>query len=188
MTEIWRDIEGYEGWYQVSNYGRVKSLARTVNYGDKSTRTQAEGFLNLRNSGNALNGYFYKSVILCKNKRRKQIKVHRLVAEAFVEKPEGCNVVNHLDNNPSNNAASNLEWTTIVGNNKHRHIQGRSSAPKGAAQGSSFLSEQGIEEIKNLLAGKKHSQQQIADMYQVHQSHISRIKLGKAWAHLSCSG
>ena len=63
MSEIWRDIEGYEGWYQVSNYGRVKSLARTVNYGDKATRTQAEGLLNLRNSGNALNGYFYKTRI-----------------------------------------------------------------------------------------------------------------------------
>jgi len=127
-------------------------------------------------------GKQYLSVVLCKNKARKQAKVHRLVAEVFCNKPLGCDVVNHLDNDPSNNLATNLEWTTIAGNNKHRHVQGRSASLTGEQHGSSLLSEKQVLEIKQLLATGKESQELIAHKYGICQAHVSRIKLGKAWA------
>ena len=182
MTEIWKDIPNYEGWYQVSNLGRVKSLSRTVQYGDKAVRSQAESILNPRKGGPVVAGKQYLSVVLCKNKARKQTKVHRLVAEAFCNQPEGCDVVNHLDNDPSNNLATNLEWTTIAGNNKHRHVQGRSASLKGESHGSAVLSEKQVSEIKQLLAIGKESQEAIAKRYGICQPHVSRIKLSKSWA------
>lgn len=181
MAEIWKDIPGFEGWYQISNLGRVKSLSRTVDYGTRSVRTQKEKILQLRVGGPVVAGKQYYSVILCKNRYRKQHKVHRLVGEAFCHKPDGCEVINHLDNDPTNNAATNLEWTTVIGNNNHRHIQGRSKGPAGDAHGQAKLSSQSLVEIKNLLNAGNLSQQAIADLFGVHQSHVSRIKLGKTW-------
>jgi len=181
--EAWLDIPGYEGWYQVSNKGRVKSLARTVVYGGKSTRSQAEKLLKLRAGGKPVGGVYYVSVILCRNRVRKQFKVHRLVAELFCPKPVGCEVVNHLDNNPANNSASNLEWTTVAGNNLHRHVQGRSCAPVGEANWNSVLTEKDVTAIKELLEQGELSQQEVADRFRITQSHVSKIHLGKAWAH-----
>ena len=97
MKEIWKDIEGYEGKYQVSNMGRVKTL-------------------NYRNSGkeqilhsNPTGGYCI--VGLCKTKR-KTYYIHRLVAAAFVPNPENKPEVNHINHNKRDNRASNLEWVT----------------------------------------------------------------------------
>lgn len=182
MSEIWKDIPGFEGWYQISNLGRVKSLSRTVDYGTSSVRTQKEKILQPRVGGPVVAGKQYHSVILYRNRYREQHKVHRLVGGAFCHKPNGCEVINHLDNDPTNNAATNLEWTTVIGNNKHRHTQGRSKGPAGDAHGQAKLSSQLLVEIKNLLNAGNLSQQVIADRFGVHQSHVSRIKLGKAWA------
>lgn len=95
--EIWKDIQGYEGLYQVSNLGRVKSL----NY----KRTGKERILKPSN-----NGQGYLRVKLCKDGNREQPLVHRLVATVFCENPEGYTEVNHLDENKQNNMADNLEW------------------------------------------------------------------------------
>lgn len=107
MKEIWKDIVGYEGRYQVSDQGRVKSLARQ----DRNGHFRDERILNQqkRNRG-------YMCVHLSKDSNTKWFLVHRLVASAFVPQSEGNEIVNHIDNNPSNNKASNLEWTTYKGN------------------------------------------------------------------------
>ena len=113
--EIWKDIKGYEGLYQVSNLGRVKSLERTVidKIGHKhpikerilKPRTDGRGYLivDLRNG----------------SEKGKNYKVHRLVCEAFHENPENKPCVNHIDENKANNVASNLEWCTYEENNNH---------------------------------------------------------------------
>lgn len=99
MNEIWKDIVGYEGLYQVSNLGRVKSL----NYG----KSGKEGLLKPKTRKNG-----YLEIGLRKEKKSKYILVHRLVALAFVDGYEEGLVVNHIDENKQNNVWTNLEWVT----------------------------------------------------------------------------
>ena len=97
--EIWRDIKGYEGRYQVSNMGRVKSLERT--FIDKTGRKQLKKELILRLCPDS---YGYLQVTLYDDSgKRKNIFVHRLVCEAFYENPENKPCVNHIDENKANN-------------------------------------------------------------------------------------
>ena len=97
--EIWKDIKGYEGLYQISNKGRVKSL----NY----RRTGKEKILISSDDGKG-----YLCVKLCKNNKIKNHKIHRLVAQAFLPNPDNLPEVNHQDTNTSNNCVENLEWCT----------------------------------------------------------------------------
>lgn len=97
-NEEWRDIKGYDGKYQISNTGRVKS----IDY--RNTGTSKELSLKCNR------GYF--EVELCKDGKGKFFKVHRLVAIAFLPNPQNLPCVNHKDENPSNNHVDNLEWCT----------------------------------------------------------------------------
>lgn len=105
--EYWRNIEGYEGLYQVSNLGRVKSLGRVSVYKDGRKKVLHERILH-----NFLSDQGYYHVMLCKNGETKRFKVHRLVAMAFIANPDNLPVVNHKDENPQNNVVENLEWCT----------------------------------------------------------------------------
>lgn len=123
MNEVWKDIKGYEGVYQVSNHGRVRSLNHSVvqmNNGTLCKRLYKGRVLTQRTSNGG-----YKRVHLSNGKNNKWYSVHRLVAFAFCEKPDGNDIVNHIDNNPDNNRAENLEWTTYKGNMQHASKQGR---------------------------------------------------------------
>ena len=102
--EIWKDIEGYEGLYQVSNQGRVKSLERKVDNGH-CIRTVPERILKPNKTKKG-----YQLVNLWKEGKIKRMSVHRLVAKAFLPNPENLPQVNHKDENPSNNHVDNLEW------------------------------------------------------------------------------
>lgn len=92
MGQRWRDIKGYEGLYQVSNEGSVRSIKRGVV--KKST---------IQNTGYLINS-------LCKNGKKKMKRTHRLVAEAFIPNPYNLSQVNHKDENKTNNHVDNLEW------------------------------------------------------------------------------
>lgn len=102
--EEWRDIEGYEGLYQVSNKGRVKSLDKYVDnrWGTKQF-VKGKVLTNVKTQG-----YWY--VGLNKNGKYKRHRIHRLVAEAFIPNPNNLLEVNHKDENPDNNTVENLEW------------------------------------------------------------------------------
>lgn len=106
--EIWRDIKNYEGLYQVSNIGRVKSLERM--FINKRGRKQHIKERILK-PGTNHNGYFYVSLSDDRGKA-KGFLVHRLVCEAFHENPKDKPCVNHIDENKTNNTATNLEWCT----------------------------------------------------------------------------
>ena len=101
MNEIWKDIDGYNGKYQVSNYGRVKSLK----YGKEKILIQVK----------MKNGYLY--VNLYKEGKVKTCRVHRLVCQAFLDNPNGYTCVNHKDECKTNNCVDNLEWCSVLYNN-----------------------------------------------------------------------
>ena len=119
MDEIWKPIDGWEH-YEVSNYGRVRAGERTA--------INAEGVLRklkarLLNGSKGKLGYI--TVRLVEGKRRERLLVHGLVAKAFIPNPENKPCVNHIDNNPSNNNVTNLEWCTHKENTGWMIAQGR---------------------------------------------------------------
>lgn len=117
MQEIWKDVTGYEGLYQVSNFGNVKSCDRVVFAGTNSNHTCQHIKFRLLKMG----GGKYKQVILCKEGKIKAFTVHRLVAQAFISNPDNLPCINHKDENPSNNRVDNLEWCTYKYNNGYNN-------------------------------------------------------------------
>ena len=104
MQEIWKDVKGWEGIYQISSLGRLKSFKRSTT-GLVMKMTNKTGW--------------YFSVVLCRGSRSQSTRIHRLVAEHFIPNPKNKKTVNHKDLNKQNNIVSNLEWTTQKENNAH---------------------------------------------------------------------
>ena len=107
MAEIWKPVSGYEGIYDVSDKGRVRSY-RKGKHGICKTPKILKGQKGL-----------YKTVTLCRDNRKTTTYVHRLVAEQFIQNPNNYRVINHLDGDKYNNRVENLEWTTYSGNIQH---------------------------------------------------------------------
>lgn len=126
MEEIWKDIKGYEGLYQVSNFGRVLSINRTRKGRYNSIVPVKRKFKNFKTTWD---GYY--DVTLCKDSKLKSFRVHRLVAEAFIPNPNNYPQVNHKDENKTNNVVwinedgsvdyekTNLEWCDCKYNNNY---------------------------------------------------------------------
>lgn len=110
MEEIWKDIQGYENQYQISNFGRVRSLDRIDSRGWKRKGKIMK--LCVKEDG-------YSVIGLTKNNYQKKFLVHRLVAEAFLKKTNETEEVNHIDENKQNNNVNNLEWCSHLKNMHH---------------------------------------------------------------------
>lgn len=109
--EIWKDIQGYEGLYQVSDLGRVKSLERMCPKKNGGAYYHKEKILRLGTRSRKGKGSLgYQQVDLSKDSVSKTMSVHRLVAMAFIPNPQNLPLINHKDENPRNNKANNLEW------------------------------------------------------------------------------
>jgi len=125
VKEIWEDIPNYEGYYQASTLGRIKSLDRYV----KGNTIDGCRFIRgtiLKQATKITNAnYKRKEVSLCKNGKCKSIFVHRLVLKTFISNPLKKRCVNHKDSNPCNNVLSNLEWVTHKENTQHAINNGR---------------------------------------------------------------
>jgi len=113
-VEQWKDIPDYEGYYQISNLGRVKSLEKTLIVSErKRIYKPLIKKLYISKRRNWVEGF-------CKNKKESQKKIHRLLAICFIDNPKKYPQVNHIDNNKLNNKISNLEWVNNRENSCHR--------------------------------------------------------------------
>lgn len=166
MEEIWKPVVGWESLYEVSSFGRLRSL----HY--KKIRLLKNNITNLTKN------YSYCKVILYNKKFRKTYSVHRLVATAFIPNLKNKLCVNHKDSNPQNNNVNNLEWCTQIENVKHATREKRMSF--GAKNGNSKLKEDDVKEIINLL-NKKEKGVKIAKKFKVTTATISDIKNRKIW-------
>ena len=113
--EQWKDVVGFEGLYQVSDHGRVRTLPKKVATG----RVQPQRIMKLQQTRKG-----YIVVPLCKETNRYSRQVHRLVAEAFIPNPDNKTTVNHKNNIKSDNRVTNLEWATLSENLKHAFDNG----------------------------------------------------------------
>ena len=138
FMEKWKDIPGYEGLYQISSCGRVKSL----NY----RQTGKEKILKQI----TVNGY--KLVNFCNNGKVKQYQVHRLVAQAFIPNPNNYPIINHIDEQPYNNFKENLEWCTYEYNNSY----GTKPERIGKARKGKHHTEETKSKISKAMVGKNH--------------------------------
>ena len=120
--EEWKSIPGYEGLYEVSSYGRVRSVDRYVKYLNGMIHLHKGKMLSpgIRSDG-------YLQVSLCCNGKYKTISIHRLVAQAFLPNPYNLPMINHKDEVKTNNSADNLEWCTVKYNSNYKGVLKRRS-------------------------------------------------------------
>lgn len=177
-TEIWKDIDGYEGCYQVSSHGRVRSLDRRVKRSANTTRL-AKGRV-MKQSPNGPYGYLF--VPLKKNGSVSQKYVHRLVCEAFNGPcPDGMEC-SHADDDQSNNHHANLSWQTHAENIRMRGINGGDL--NGERSGTSKLTEACVHIIIAMCNSGRYRQREIASMFDVKREAVSKIACGVRWKHL----
>lgn len=174
MMEQWRDVKGYEGIYQVSDMGRVKSVERI----------SAQNHLlreRIRKPETDRDGY--QIVNLCKDGKVKLHKVHRLVGEAFLDNEQGFPQINHINGVKDDNRVENLEWISASGNVKHAFDSGlkqpRRIAYYGERNPHCKVTDAQCEEIREIKRDKGYSNRRIADMFNIGTSQINRILHGK---------
>ena len=112
-VEIWKPIKGYEGYFEISNLGRVKSVERYVKQG-KSTRHVKETIKAVH-----INNYGYPCVSLCKDRKSNIIAIHIILAKAFIPNPEGKPAVDHINTDKTDNRLKNLRWVTYKENSNN---------------------------------------------------------------------
>jgi hypothetical protein len=174
MGEIWRDIEGFEGAYQVSNFGRVRRICER--YDSIKTDKGLNRILREKRAGRD-----YKSVCLTWKKRREYRFIHRLVATAFLDNPEGLPQVNHKNADKSDNRVDNLEWMTASDN--HRHASESGIAYRGSLNGAAILTAENVLEARRLnKAGI--TRKELADRYGVAYDTMSDAIAGRTWGWL----
>lgn len=125
-NEEWRDVVGYEGYYMVSSYGRVISLSRYVEWNNYAKWTEPHLMYQYRKQ----KGYF--TTVFKRNGVKKCVSIHRVVAAAFVPNPNNFPCIDHINDNPLDNRACNLQWCTHkMNNSKEHHRVSASKAMKG---------------------------------------------------------
>ena len=181
MEEIWKDIPEYEGFYQISNLGRVKRKKRNVN-----SFIQKSGFraISDRICKSQDNGKGYKQIYVSINNKRKLFYIHRLVAIYFIENPDNKPQVNHKDGNKSNNVFNNLEWCSRIENIKHA-IEKKLINAKGENSKNAKLTEKQVLAIRRLnKINPKFNKTKVAKKLNVRDTTIHKIIKNKRWCHI----
>lgn len=185
MSDEWRSVVGYEGLYEVSSNGVVRSLDRVVTRTVRSVTSTyiRKGAVMSQNK----KGSDYMRVCLSKDSGSDKHYVHRLVAEAFWENPLNLPCVNHLDGNKMNNHKDNLKWCTYEENNRHAKSLGLNTV-SGENCHLSKLSKLDVLDICEKLDSHKMSYREIADHYNITPENVSNIDKGKTWKSVTGRG
>jgi hypothetical protein len=187
--EIWKDIKGFEGSYQISNMGNVRSLDREVKskVGYRKIKGMYLKFLIDKDG--------YHSVNLKKKQLSYKLRVHRLVCDAFIENIDNKPQVNHINGIKNDNRLINLEWASLSENRKHAYSTGLQNGINRRGEKNNFtkLTSKQVIEIRELytckLTGKKNkngclTMKEIAKMYGITSGAVQRIVSKKNWAWL----
>ena len=176
--EIWKDIAGYEGYYQVSNLGNVKSIERRTKNSYRSRTGKC--LVKQRILKFCVDPNGYNRVKLYKDEQKKTLKVHRLVANAFHQNPENKPHVNHINAIRHDNRVENLEWATNSENIRHAFKIGLAKPKPGSENPSAKLSWMQVDVIREALSAG-HKGIAIARYFKMRNCTISDIRLNKAW-------
>lgn len=174
MTETWKDIKEYEGVYQISNLGNVKSLDRILK-NRWGSYTRRGGIMTINKCNR------YSAINLFVNWKFKHCKIHRLVATAFIPNPENKPEVNHINCNRYDNRVENLEWCTASENMQHAKRMGLRPDFKGDKNPAAKLSYKKVEEIKRKYLSDTISMSKLADEYGVSKSTIFNAINNNFW-------
>lgn len=142
--EVWLPVLGYEKYYKVSNFGRVKTLVRHGERGHRFNSYESIVKLCVCATGYYVSGFN-------KDKKTSTKKTHRIVATAFIPNPLNKKCVNHKDGNKLNNHVSNLEWATHAENNKHAYDKGLKVAARGQLSSNGKYTEDQVRQAKTLF-------------------------------------
>lgn len=185
MKEIWKPVGGYEGLYEVSNLGRVRSLSRKVivHHADSTTHIKT---LSMRLLKPCLDIGGYRRVSLWKNSQWEKPRISWLVLEAFKgTRPKGMDSC-HNDGSRTNDCIANLRWDTRRGNFKDKILHG--THHRGERCPTAKLKESQVRQIMKLMNSKKYYQREIAERFNVTRETISAIVCGKRWSYLNADG
>lgn len=174
-NEKWRPVVGYDELYEVSTLGRVRgALVKKKGHLGKKCG-------NIKHQSLSTTGYY--NVMIWKNNNPRLIKVHRLVATAFIPNPENKRTINHINCNKTDNRLVNLEWMTYKENLQHARDNGRIPIVIGEDAFSSKLTNKDVIEIR-ILAEMGIRTNTMARLFEVHAATISGIITRKMWNHI----
>ena len=184
--EVWRDVSGWEGIYEVSNRGRVKRLKRRVIHRNQATAFSMVYPIKVLKANPDSRGY--PQVVLnalSAGKEKRTARVHRLVAEAFLPNPQNKPQVNHINSDTMDARVFNLEWCTAGENQRHAYDAGGRQPPRGVASGMCKYTEDTVKAVYILATTTDTSQGEIGKLYSMPQITVSNIKTKKTWRHIT---
>ena len=184
--EVWRDVSGWEGIYEVSNRGRVKRIKRRVTHRNQATAFSMVYPTKILRANPDSRGY--PQVVLnavSVGKKKRTARVHRLVAEAFIPNPQNKLQVNHINSDITDARAFNLEWCTASENQRHSYDAGGRMPPRGVESSVCKYSEATVKAVYILATTTDTSQAEIGKLYSMPQITVSNIKTKKTWRHIT---
>ena len=179
-SEQWKSIAGFEGSYEVSDYGRVRSLPRSVPYlshGIWWTRSIPTRILKSHISA----GRKYLHLPLHKDGKQTNHVVHRLVAQAFIPNPENKPQVNHIEQPKTNNSVGNLEWATTKEDGLHKATHGLML--KGSRHPHAKLNTKQVIEMRKLYA-QGYTNVELTSLFNVGRTSVSSVVHRQGWKHV----